>query len=249
MKKIIVLLVVAVLVLGVGCKKEKKIEDEPVKSYASEEEYYQSEEYLGTDRELPITISVEQTEELTSESKINLTVDCENIDFEAKPVLILVPSGDYFTLSDTNDKAVYSYYPSQQRETLEIDFSKLPLFDGKWELIMFAGSDGNSSAAGQSETFYVSSPEQRTEKGYWQKLFPNEKIISFSIEYAGMTEKCFGKLSGNGTLTLNEWASSVCNWQGWHKSDDEKLVNEDEKYVIPGETELTDGMTVTAEER
>ena len=88
---------------------------------------------------------------------------------------------------------------------------------------------------------------------YWEEKYPGENICPFSIDIDG-TEYSYYWVSGfegyDGTIV--SWLSQPFNWNGWHKTEDGKIVNQDETVMISeswanGDESLSSFCTITTE--
>ena len=89
---------------------------------------------------------------------------------------------------------------------------------------------------------------------YWEEKYPGENLCPFYIDVNG-TEYSYYWISGmdgwDGTIA--SWLNQPFNWNGWHKTADGCIVNEDETLKITdnwanGEEALSSFCTVTTEE-
>ena len=88
---------------------------------------------------------------------------------------------------------------------------------------------------------------------YWEEKYPGENICPFSIDENG-TEYSYYWISGfdGWDGTMESWIKQPFNWNGWHKTDDGCIVNEDETLKITdnwanGEESMSSFCTVTTE--
>lgn len=90
-------------------------------------------------------------------------------------------------------------------------------------------------------------------RDYWEEKFPGENICPFYIEENGV-ERSYYWISGiNGwDGTMNSWVDQPFNWNGWHKTEDGLVVNEDETLKVTdnwvnGDDSMSSSCTVTTE--
>lgn len=88
---------------------------------------------------------------------------------------------------------------------------------------------------------------------YWEERFPGENICPFYIEENGV-EHSYYWISGINDWdgTMNSWIDQPFNWNGWHKTEDGFVVNEDETLKITdnwvnGDDSMSSFCTVTTE--
>ena len=88
---------------------------------------------------------------------------------------------------------------------------------------------------------------------YWEEKYPGENICPFYIDVNG-TEYSYYWVSGFDGYdgTIESWLAQPFNWNGWHKTDDGAIVNEDETLKITddwanGEESLSSFCTITTE--
>ena len=88
---------------------------------------------------------------------------------------------------------------------------------------------------------------------YWEEKYPGENICPFSIDENG-TEKSYYWISSfdGWDGTISSWLAQPFNWNGWHKTEDGAIVNEDETLKITdnwanGEESLSSFCVITTE--
>lgn len=88
---------------------------------------------------------------------------------------------------------------------------------------------------------------------YWEEKYPGENICPFYIDVNG-TEYSYYWISGFDGYdgTIESWLAQPFNWNGWHKTDDGAIVNDDETIKISdnwanGEESLSSFCTITTE--
>ena len=88
---------------------------------------------------------------------------------------------------------------------------------------------------------------------YWEEKYPGDNICPFYIEENG-EERPYYWSSGaeNYDGTMATWIEQPFNWNGWHKTDDDCIVNEDETLKLTddwaeGNESLSSFCTVTTE--
>ena len=88
---------------------------------------------------------------------------------------------------------------------------------------------------------------------FWEEKYPGENICPFYIDEDG-TERSYYWVSGADGWdgTIGTWIEQPFNWNGWHKTDDGSIVNEDETLKITddwanGDEGLSSCCTVTTE--
>lgn len=120
------------------------------------------------------------------------------------------------------------------------------------------------SEQNQEETTEAVSEEETTEpeiqgdpveygREYWEEKYPGENICPFSIEENGKEYSYYWVSSLDGwDGTMESWIKQPFNWNGWHKTADGCIVNEDETLKITDDWANGEGMssfcTVTTEE-
>lgn len=121
-------------------------------------------------------------------------------------------------------------------------------------------SSDNSETALQSEQEPSETESEPIEgdpveygREYWEEKYPGENICPFYIDENG-TEYSYYWVSGFEGYdgTIESWLSQPFNWNGWHKTDDGAIVNEDETLKITdswanGEESMSSFCTVTTE--
>lgn len=105
-------------------------------------------------------------------------------------------------------------------------------------------SDGDTESADESADDTESSEESAEDESiegdpaeygreYWENKYPGENICPFYIEENG-TERSYYWVSGlegwDGTMA--SWINQPFNWNGWHKTADNCIVNEEETLKI-----------------
>ena len=88
---------------------------------------------------------------------------------------------------------------------------------------------------------------------YWEEKNPGENVCPFSIEENG-TEYSYYWVSGldGWDGTMGSWIDQPFNWNGWHRTEDGCIVNEDETLKITddwanGDESMSSFCTVTTE--
>lgn len=88
---------------------------------------------------------------------------------------------------------------------------------------------------------------------YWEEKFPGENICPFYIDEDGVERSYYWVSSFDGwDGTMNSWIEQPFNWNGWHKTEDGFIVNEDETLKITeswanGDEGMSSYCTVTTE--
>lgn len=88
---------------------------------------------------------------------------------------------------------------------------------------------------------------------YWEEKYPGENICPFYIEENGTEYSYYWVSSLDGwDGTMLSWIDNPFNWNGWHKTDDGCIVNEDETLKLTdgwanGDESLSSFCTVTTE--
>lgn len=88
---------------------------------------------------------------------------------------------------------------------------------------------------------------------YWAEKYPGENICPFEIEEKGEYYSYYWISGMDGyDGTIGSWLSQPFNWNGWHKTSDGCIVNEDETLKITdnwanGDESMSSFCTVTTE--
>ena len=88
---------------------------------------------------------------------------------------------------------------------------------------------------------------------YWEERYPGENICPFYIDEDGVERNYYWVSGLDGwDGTMGSWINQPFNWNGWHKTDDGCIVNEDETLKITdnwanGEESMSSFCTVTTE--
>ena len=104
----------------------------------------------------------------------------------------------------------------------------------------------------ETEEFPEGDPAEYSRE-FWEEKYPGENICPFYIDEDG-TERSYYWVSGfegwDGTMA--SWINQPFNWNGWHKTEDGCIVNEDETLKISdnwtnGDESMSSYCTVTTE--
>lgn len=106
--------------------------------------------------------------------------------------------------------------------------------------------------AAETVEFPDGDPAEYTSE-YWEAKYPGENVCPFYIDENG-TERSYYWVSGleGWDGTMESWIQQPFNWNGWHKTEDGCIVNEDETLKITdswanGEESMSSFCTVTTE--
>lgn len=112
--------------------------------------------------------------------------------------------------------------------------------------------DPEATEVGYTEEFPEGDPAEYGRE-FWEERYPGENICPFYIDENG-TERSYYWVSGFDGYdgSIESWLSQPFNWNGWHKTDDGCIVNEDETLKITddwanGDERMSSFCTVTTE--
>lgn len=115
-----------------------------------------------------------------------------------------------------------------------------------------AEEDTNEQTSAEDTEFPEGDPAEYS-MSYWEEKYPGENICPFTIDENGV-ERSYYWVSGlegwDGTMT--SWINQPFNWNGWHKTADGSIVNQDETLKITddwanGDEGMSSCCTVTTE--
>lgn len=116
--------------------------------------------------------------------------------------------------------------------------------------------EADESTTEEEETESLEMPDgdpAEYSREFWEEKFPGENICPFTIDENG-TERSYYWVSGfeGWEGTMESWLKQPFNWNGWHKTEDGAIVNEDETLKITddwakGEESMSSNCTVTTE--
>lgn len=106
-----------------------------------------------------------------------------------------------------------------------------------------------------SEIFILENPQgdpAEYSMDFWAAKYPGENICPFTIDENGTERSYYWVSSFEGwDGTMESWIKQPFNWNGWHKTDDGAIVNEDETLKITDDWANVESMssccTVTTE--
>ena len=115
------------------------------------------------------------------------------------------------------------------------------------------GTDAPQTTAEADDTEFPEGDPAEYSREFWEEKYPGENICPFYIDEDG-TEYSYYWVSGMDGWdgTIESWIAQPFNWNGWHKTDDGCIVNEDETLKITddwanGDEGLSSCCTVTTE--
>ena len=116
-----------------------------------------------------------------------------------------------------------------------------------------SGKDGENGGAGGSGKLDENGDPMEYSQSYWEEKYPDYMFCPFSIEENGVEKSYYWPMGYEGLDgSVGKWIEYPFNWNGWHKTADGAIVNQDETLKITddwanGDESLSSCCVVTTE--